>query len=121
MVEIRVKGRPDLKFTGQVMKVLPAGQEQLPSVALGYAAGGSTQTAADDPKGRKATEKFFEIRIGDIKPDIDPEDADSGAALKRRLWSGQRVIVRFELPPKPLAVQFWRAVRQLFLVRFGIA
>ena len=121
MVEIRVKGRPDLKFIGRVTKVLPAGLEQLPSVALGYAAGGSTQTAADDPKGRKAAEKFFEIRIGDIKPDIDPKDAGSDVALKRRLWSGQRVIVRFELPPKPLAVQFWRAVRQLFLVRFGIA
>ena len=120
-VEIRVKGRPDIRFIGKMTQILSAGQEQLPSVSLGYAAGGSTQTAQDDPKGRKTAEKFFEIRIGEIVPDFDPKYKGADAELRSQLWSGQRVIVRFDLPHKSIAVQFWRGVRQLFLVRFGIA
>jgi len=108
-VEIRVKGRPKLKLTGQIEKIFPAGQELLPSEALGYAVGGSMPTLPEDPRGTRTAEKFFEIRI---RP-----NADSSV----RLLTGQRVVARIRmLPNKPLAVQWWRSARQLFQRRFHI-
>ena len=106
LVDIRVQGRPDLELTGHIEKVLPAGQEQLPSAALGYAAGGSIQTAVDDPRGTRSAEQVFEIRI---KPDMR-------SAV--RLLPGQRVVVRFHALSKPLAWQWWRGLLQLVQRRF---
>lgn len=105
-VEIRVKGRPDLMLTGTIIKILPAGQENLPSAALGYAAGGSVQTTPQDQRGTKAVERFFEIRIA------PSEGADA------RLLSGQRVVVRFDMTTKPIAVQWWQSLLQLIQRRF---
>jgi putative peptide zinc metalloprotease protein len=105
-VEIRVEGRPDLALKGAIVDILPAGQENLPSAALGYAAGGTVQTSPQDQHGTKTAEHFFEIRI---RP-----SEDSGV----RLLSGQRVVVRFDMPEKPLAMQWWRYLLQLIQRRF---
>jgi putative peptide zinc metalloprotease protein len=107
-LEIRVKGRPDVKLSGQIEKIFPAGQEVLPSEALGYAVGGAMPTQSQDPYGRKAAEKFFEIRI----------TPDSDASV--RLLTGQRVVVRIQLRSKPLMYQWWLSLRQLFQRRFHI-
>ena len=107
-LEIRVKGRPDVMLTGEIEEIFPAGQEVLPSEALGYAVGGSMPTLVQDPSGVRTAEKFFEIRIRPMP--------DSSV----RLLSGQRVVARFQLPSKPLAAQWWRSVRQLFQRRFRI-
>lgn len=105
-VEIRVRNRPDLEVRGRIDRILPAGTTQLPSAALGYAAGGSVQTAADDREGTRAAEPFFKAYIA-----IDP---NSPLLLRRRqLRSGQRVVVRITLPDKPLAVQWWRSLLRL--------
>jgi putative peptide zinc metalloprotease protein len=106
LVDIRVRGRPDMELSGRVEKVLAAGQEQLPSAALGYPAGGSIQTAVDDPRGTRAAEQVFEIRIGP-----DPHSSV-------RLLPGQRVVVRFHAHAKPLAAQWWRELLQLIQRRF---
>jgi putative peptide zinc metalloprotease protein len=103
-VQIRVRGQPENVIEGVVREILPAGQEQLPSAALGYAAGGSIQTAPDDRKGTKAAERFFEIRISPVS--------------SARLLSGQRVVVRLETPPTPLMRQWWRSLLQLFQRRY---
>jgi len=104
--EIRVKGRPDLKLTGTVIQRLPAGQKNLPSRALGYAVGGSVQTVLEDPKGLEAREPFFLVRIApDTRSDV-------------KLLTGQRVVVRVSMAPKPLAAQWWRAILQLVQRRF---
>jgi putative peptide zinc metalloprotease protein len=107
-VEIRVKGRPDMHLGGKISKIIPAGQEKLPSAALGYAAGGSVETLPEDQQGTKTAEPFFEIQI---RP-----DRDSGV----RLLSGQLVVARFSLSPKPLLVQWWRVIQQLVQRRFHI-
>ena len=107
-VEIRVKGLATSELTGRIEDILPAGTRELPSDSLGYAAGGSIQTTADDRRRAQATEPLFEIRI---KP-----DPDSGV----RLFSGQRVVVRVELPTKPLIQQWWRSLLQLIQKRFRI-
>jgi putative peptide zinc metalloprotease protein len=107
-LEIRVKGRPDVMLTGEIEEIFPAGQEVLPSEALGYAVGGSMPTIVQDPSGVRTAEKFFEIRI---RP--TPVHAV-------RLLSGQRVIARFQLPSRSLAAQWYRSIRQLFQRRFRI-
>jgi len=107
-LEIRVKGRPEVMITGRIEKIFPAGQEVLPSEALGYAVGGAMPTLSQDPRGITAAEQFFEIRI---RPNPDSSV---------RLLSGQRVVVRIQMPSKPLAAQWWRSVRQLFQRRFHI-
>ncbi len=107
-VEIRANGRPELTITGQIEKVFPGGQEQLPSQALGYAVGGSMPLDVRDPRGTKTAEMFFEIRI---RPDF-------GSAARWR--TGQRVIVRIPLRPKSLAAQVWHYARQLLQRRFHI-
>ena len=107
-VEIRVKGRPDMCFSARILKVLPAGQQSLPSAALGYAVGGSTPISPDDRKGTQAAEPFFEIHLA----------PDAGAM--HMLRSGQLVVVRLEMSPKPLAVQGWRSILQLIQRRFHI-
>jgi putative peptide zinc metalloprotease protein len=107
-LEVRVKGRPQVLVTGYIETIFPAGQEVLPSEALGYAVGGSMPTDLRDPSGTRTAEHFFEIRI---KP-------SSGGPV--RLLSGQRVVARIQLPSKPLAAQWWRSIRQLFQRRFRI-
>ncbi|MHC4882255.1 MAG: hypothetical protein ACYTFX_04475 [Planctomycetota bacterium] len=108
IVQIRPKGRPDIELSGTVDKIFPAGQEVLPSEALGYAAGGATPTQAQDPSGRKTAEKVFEVWI---KP-------DKNAPVN--LLTGQRVVTRVKLKSKPLAVQWWLSLRQLFQGRSHI-
>ena len=107
-VEVRVRRRPDDKFTGTIDSIINAGQERLPSASLGYAVGGKTVTAEDDPQGLKAAERFFEVRI---RPDADRDV---------RLLSGQRVVVRLRLADKPLGLQWWRSIQQLIQRRFHI-
>jgi hypothetical protein len=114
-VEIRVKGRPDRTLTGRIEKILPAGQDTLPSQALSYMAGGSMPTRAEPgpQEDTKAAERFFEIRI---RPD-DRATSDEGRGT---LLSGQRVIARVSMRPKPLLVQWGQSARRLFQRRFHI-
>lgn len=105
-VEIRAKSRPDIEVSGAILEILPAGQKELPSAALGLFAGGEVEIAPGDPTGTEAAEPFFEIRI-------EPQSA-------RRLLAGQRVVVRFALSSKPLAVRWWRSIAQLIQRRFRV-
>lgn len=109
-VEFRVRGRPDLNFTGTIERILPAGQRHLPSQALSAFAGGTMQIDHQDDSGTKSAEAFFEIHV---QPDGD-------AVQAARLFAGQRVIARFEMPSRPLAVQGYRALRRMLQQRFQI-
>ena len=62
-VEIRVKGRPDLRLSGRKSRILPAGLKRLPSAALGFGAGGSTRVTMDDKQGTTAAESYFEVQV----------------------------------------------------------
>ena len=110
-VEIRVMGRPDILLTGNIYYRAPAGQDKLPSAALGYGVGGDIQTDRADPHGMKTTENVFEIRIRDLQFVHKP-----GAV--NPLMSGQRVLVRFDFHAKPYLYQGWTALQQLFQKKF---
>ncbi|MCP4712251.1 MAG: hypothetical protein GY869_26815, partial [Planctomycetes bacterium] len=107
-VEIRVKGRPNPTVGGSILEMYPAGQTVLPSEALSSMLGGSMATQSTDPRDPRTAENFFEIRIRlDVVEDFE-------------FLGGQRVVVRVELPEKPLMHQLWRRVRQLLQRRFYI-
>ncbi len=107
-VEMRLKGRADVLIKGRIERIFPAGDKNLPSQALGYQAGGSIATDTTDPRGIKAAENFFEIRVHPL------EGHDV------RLLTGQRAVVRVKVKSKPLAFQWYHYFRQLFQRRFHI-
>ena len=110
-VEFKTTSRPDVTYTGRVLRVARAGTEDLPSPALGFAAGGPVATDMRDPNGTKSVDPYFEVRIA---PDLD----ENGELPP--LFAGQRVEVRFALGWKPLAEQGWLELRRLFQKRFSI-
>jgi putative peptide zinc metalloprotease protein len=115
-VELRIKARPDPLMTGTIDQIIEAGKEQLPSAALGYGAGGSIPTDPKDTKGVKTTERFFEIRIVP-DPVNQPGNEWDG---RMPLMSGQRVVVRVDMPHRPLVYQWYRSLMQLIQRRFQI-
>jgi putative peptide zinc metalloprotease protein len=102
-VEMRIPGRPEIKLKGQIEKIIPAGQERLPSAALGYGAGGATRIDLEDPSGRRAVEPFFEILVTPASPEANVT-----------LRPGQTMALRFETSPRTLLTQGWRGLLQLF-------
>ena len=108
MVDIRVKGQPDRSLRGRIETIIPAGQDRLPSVALGFAGGGSIRTTLDDPEGRQTAEPFFEILVA-------PQ-----TAAHMLLMPGQSMVLRLETVPKPLIVQAYKSLQQLFQMRFQV-
>lgn len=109
-VDIRVQGRPDIHFQGVIDKVLPAGQQRLPSKALSAFVGGLLETDANDQSGAKTTESFFEVHV----------TPDWRGQAPAALFTGQRVIVRFEMTDRPILFQAWRSLRQLLQQRFQV-
>jgi putative peptide zinc metalloprotease protein len=108
VVEIKLRGRPDIELAGEIETITPAGHERLPSAALGYAAGGSTQIDLEDPSGMQAAEPFFEV----LAVPFLREETD--------IRPGQTVLLRLETAPKPLLVQGWRSLLRLFQRRFQV-
>jgi putative peptide zinc metalloprotease protein len=108
MVQMRVRGRPEVLIQGRVVKVLKAARRELPSAALGYAGGGSLAVDTQDDQGTLAEEPFFEIQIEPVMAGDE----------RVPLYAGQRVVARFDLPDKPLLRQWWLAIRQVIQQRF---
>ncbi|BAM03809.1 efflux RND transporter periplasmic adaptor subunit [Phycisphaera mikurensis] len=108
-VEVKTAGRPDLTYAGRVERVGPAGTEQLPSAALGFAAGGPIATDARRTDGTTAAEAVFEVRVR-----VLPTASDQPP-----LRAGQRVMVRFRFADRPLMTQAVLALQQLFQGRVG--
>ncbi len=98
-VEVRTAANPGQTIQGAILKIAPAGEDILPSAALGYLGGGAIAVDPNDSTGRRAAQRFFEIRIS-LPPNTN-------------LLPGQRVTVRFDTPNKPLLAQWTRAIRQL--------
>jgi putative peptide zinc metalloprotease protein len=106
-VEVRLAERLSETHSAVVKRIVPAASEELPSVALGIGGGGAVPVDPTEPSGARAVQKMFEVEL----------------ALPARapvVNSGGRVYVRFDHGNEPLAVQWYRRVRQLFLSRFHV-
>ena len=81
-------------------RVIDSGQTQLPHAALGFAGGGQIDPAAAARSGLQAKQAQFVMYLA---PQLDT--SDDGTTY----WTGapgERVRLRFTLPPKPLLVQW---------------
>lgn len=124
-VELRVKGRPQTNLTGTIEDISVAGRQELPSPALTYQAGGNVLTDATDPHSLRAVERFFEVRVRLHRPrsvggDVEPRAEPAAVAERLEVFPGQRVVVRFALPDRPLLAQAYLALRQMMQKRFQI-
>jgi hypothetical protein len=70
--------------------------------------GGSIETEAEDRSGTRAAERVFEVLITPRLTDETP------------VLIGQRVVVRFDLQPKAVALQWWGTLRRLLQKRFQV-
>lgn len=91
-------------LTAVALREVPAAAGQLPSAALGQAAGGRWPTDPADPDGLKTLSPAFVV------------DLQVPAAPAERI--GARAWVRFDHGSAPLATQAWRRARQLLLRHF---
>ncbi|MGE0417030.1 MAG: hypothetical protein AB7O80_09515, partial [Acetobacteraceae bacterium] len=106
-VRVQLLNRSHAIYTGRIVREVPAGEEYLPSKVLATEGGGAIATDPRDPKGPKALQRMFQFDvILDGRGHFD--------------LFGQRVLVRFEHRPIPLALQWYRSIRLLFLARFSV-
>jgi putative peptide zinc metalloprotease protein len=106
-VRVSLIDRPEVVAEGRVVRQVPAGETYLPSRALATEGGGQIATDPRDTKGPKALERMFQF-------DVALE------GIPRLETFGTRAYVRFDHGMEPLAVRWYRAVRLLFLSRFGV-
>ena len=106
-VDIRLAEDVGKVFSGTLGRQVPAASDKLPSMALGQAGGGEIAVDPTDKQGGKAFETVFQFDI------TLPEQAGF-----RNL--GSRVYLRFDHGDEPLAWQWYRKLRQLFLRKFSV-
>ena len=91
----------------QVIREMPGGINELPTAALSPNGGGKIATDPKDQNGLKTLERIFLLDLS-LPANIPPS------------VFGERVYVRFDHRAEPLASQWYRRLRQLFLSRFNV-
>jgi putative peptide zinc metalloprotease protein len=105
--DVKIADRLAEDYPVKVLREVPGGGDQLPNRALSLEGGGKHGTDPRDAGGLKSLERLFQF---------DLELPESVGELQ----PGTRVHVRFRHAPEPLASQWGRRLRQLFLSRFHV-
>ncbi len=106
--DVRLTERLSEVVRVSVRREVPGATERLPSSALGAGGGGQIAVDPTDNQGVKAFERHFQI------------DLELPSLPTPVVNVGGRVYVRFDHGWTPLAVQWYRQVRQLLLHRFNV-
>jgi len=106
-VEVRLAEQPATSLRADIKRIVPAADINLPSATLGTAGGGDVQVDPTDPDGLRALESIFQLDL-----DLPEEVKDPHI--------GGRVYVRIEHGTMPLAMQWYRSLRQLLLRKFYV-
>ena len=106
-VRVRLSDRLSETHPAVVRRIVPGASERLPSVALGSGGGGEVAVDPSDAQGDRAVQSMFEVEL-ELPAELEVVNA------------GGRVYVRFDHGLEPLATQWYRRVRQLFLPRFEV-
>jgi len=104
---VKLAQRVTETYPARVVREVPAGQNDLPSKALGTTGGGASAVDPGDRQGRKTLQRVFQF-------DLELPQGTRVAAF------GSRVHVRFEHDWEPLGFQLFRRLRQLFLARLNV-
>jgi putative peptide zinc metalloprotease protein len=92
---------------GMITRAVPAASDQLPSPALGSQGGGQLALDPSDREGRRVIQRFFQVDV-----ELPAEE--------RRVHIGGRAYIRFDHGWEPIAYQWYRNARQLFLSRLNV-
>lgn len=103
-ITVRRTGALDQLLEGRIVREVPAGDLQLPSLALTVQGGGQLPADPRDSKGLTTLNRTFQF------------DVELSEQVVSRF--GGRVYVRFDHNKTPLAIQWYRSVRPVFLSRF---
>jgi putative peptide zinc metalloprotease protein len=107
-VVVRIRGQGEHSMVGKTWRILPGDQHRLQTPALGWNGGGEVQVDQEDREAATTTEPFFEALV----------DLPSSTPVRfLQLRGGQ---AKFYLSPRPLAVQWWRRLRQLLKKRYQL-
>ena len=106
-VEVRLADDVATALPASILREVPAASDRLPSAALSAVGGGQFQVDPQDEQGTRTLDPIFQFDLS------LPPDAEIGNA-------GGRVYVRFDHGTEPLARQWYRSLRQLFLRQFTI-
>ncbi len=106
--EVRLKGQADVLLKTGPLHVIPAEQRNLPSPALGWAAGGEVPISQNDPQGTRAAEPFFQVRTS------------INSAAEAAVLHGRAGRIRFDLEAEPLLPRGIRRLRQLLQKRYQL-
>jgi putative peptide zinc metalloprotease protein len=106
-LQVRLSERMNETIPAVIQRMVPGASEKLPARALGSVGGGEIATDPTDRHGLTAVQKVFQI--------------DLTLPLHTPLVNlGGHAYVRFDHGWAPLAVQWYRSVRQLFLSRLNV-
>ena len=106
-VHVRLAERLGESVPGVIRRVVPGATENLPAVALGAGGGGKVAVDPRDERSVKALERVFQV-------DVELQQS------ARHVNVGGRAFLRFDHGHAPLARQWYRQLRQLFLARFDV-
>jgi putative peptide zinc metalloprotease protein len=106
-VRVKIADRVEQTYSARLIREVPGGHDELPSRALSLEGGGQHGTDPRDPNGLKSLQRLFQFDL-ELPPEVGP------------LQIGTRVYVRFHHRAEPLAEQWGRRLRQLFLSRFNV-
>jgi putative peptide zinc metalloprotease protein len=106
-VELRPASAVGKVYPAMISREVPAASDNLPSKALGTGGGGNFPVDPADKSGVRTLDTVFQVEL---------ELADDFPAN----YYGQRVYVRFEHGTEPLAMQWTRSLKQLFMRNFGV-
>ncbi|WP_447979413.1 PqqD family peptide modification chaperone [Candidatus Nitrospira bockiana] len=106
-IEVRLAEQVADALPAALTRVVPAASSRLPSPALAIEGGGEVPMDPADREGQTAAQRMFQVDLvlayrGDV------------------VNAGGRVYVRFAHEPLPLAHQWGRSIRQLFLAHFNV-
>jgi putative peptide zinc metalloprotease protein len=105
-VQVRVVQHGARPMTASLPRLVPGGEQELVSAALGTQGGGEIPVDPSQGEGRRSLQRVFDLELRLSEP--APVSAFGG-----------RADVRFDLGRAPLLVQWTLRLRQVFLARLG--
>ena len=109
-VEMRLASNVAKVIDGDNVRVVDAGQRELPHAGLGYGGGGTFETKQEDKQGRATKGPQFKAFI----------DAKEPGTLSAAGAPGEKVALRFSLPSRPLIGQWVDRLQKLIQGRVNI-
>jgi putative peptide zinc metalloprotease protein len=106
-VSVRLADDIGSPLPATILREVPAASDRLPSAALGNRGGGKIQVDPQDDEGTRTLDTVFQFDL-------------NLPAETRLANAGGRVYVRFDHGAEPLAGQWYRSLRQLFLRQFTL-